>query len=116
MEPEELTDEQLEELTQALVTLREDLQNTLRTTSERASTVDLDQAAVGRISRVDALQQQAMAQAQKHRQEQRLKTVINALKRVENGAYGECPRCGELIGYRRLRARPETPFCLECAR
>ncbi|MCB9679732.1 MAG: TraR/DksA C4-type zinc finger protein [Alphaproteobacteria bacterium] len=81
---------------------------------EHAGTVELDQAAVGRISRVDALQQQQMADAQKRRNELRLKQVAVALQGFEDDEYGACKVCGEPIGYRRLKARPESPACVAC--
>jgi len=97
-----------------LKALHAELSASLTGAGDRAGTVDLDQSAVGRLSRVDALQQQAMAQAQERRLELRLKTVVNALARVETDRFGECLRCGEDIPERRLRARPEAPFCLAC--
>ncbi len=111
---EELTEAQREELTAALLALQDDLRQTLRTTSEHARTVELDQAAVGRLSRVDALQQQAMAAEQAKRNALRLQQVAVALQTVADDAYGDCKKCGEPIGYRRLRARPESPCCVLC--
>jgi len=71
---------------------------------------------VGRLSRVDALKQQAMAQAEERRSKQRLLTVVNALRRLETDDYGDCMRCGEEVSDKRLKASPETPFCVACAR
>ena len=105
----------LAELRERLEAMKGELQAALAGAHERSETVELDQSAVGRVSRVDALQHQAMAQAQHRRTEQQLKTVINALARIETDRYGECLRCGDEIGLERLRARPETPFCMACA-
>lgn len=98
-----------------LLSLQRELTQSLAGTQEQGETVELDQTAVGRLSRVDALQAQAMAQAQERRTTLRLAQVDNALKRVENGRYGECMRCGEDIAEARLAARPEAPFCISCA-
>jgi len=111
---EALTEDQSEALHEALLALRDTLQKTLRTTSELAQTVELDQAAVGRISRVDALQQQAMAEEQRKRNQLRLRQVAVALQTYEDGDYGDCKKCGEPIGYRRLQAMPESPCCVPC--
>lgn len=111
---EELTDTQRDELHTSLIQLRKTLQKTLQTTAELAQTVELDQAAVGRLSRIDAIQQQAMATAQKRRNELRLKQIAVALTTFEDDSYGECKICGEPIGYRRLCARPESPCCVPC--
>ncbi len=112
----ELDGGEVEELRADLLALRETLMRTLKLTGELAGTVELDQAAVGRISRVDALQQQQMAAAQHRRSELRLKQVAVALSAFEEDEYGWCRKCGEPIGYRRLKARPESPCCVPCMR
>lgn len=104
----ELSEEQERELHQALLGLESELRQSLGA-FERGDVVDLD-LPIGRLSRVDAMQQQAMAQAERVRMEQRLEQVQAALERVEEGEYGYCCLSGEPIGYARLRARPETPF------
>ncbi len=111
---DELTSEQFEELKADLLRLTQDLQSSLTGTERRSNTVELDQAAVGRVSRVDALQAQQMAIAQNERTRVRLEQVRLALIRHEEDAYSECLRCGEPIGYRRLKAYPESPFCVPC--
>lgn len=112
---EPLTDAELEAYREALVALRAQLQERLSGADERAGTVDLDQAAVGRLSRVDALQQQQMALAERRRSQVQLKQIARALLSMDEGEYGDCTRCGEEIGRRRLSVRPETPFCVACA-
>lgn len=111
---DELTDAQLAELHADLLALRDTLLRTLGTMDEHATTVELDQAAVGRLSRMDAIQQQQMADAQKRRNALRLKQVHVALQTVEEDDYGFCKVCGDPIGYRRLKARPESPACVSC--
>ena len=64
--------------------------------------VTLDQQAVGRLSRMDALQNQAMAQAQARRREAERVRIRAALKRIEEGEYGFCTDCGEEIEAKRL--------------
>jgi len=39
-----------------------------------------------------------------------------ALGRIEDGSYGECTRCGEPVGEKRLEAYPEAALCISCAR
>jgi len=111
-EIEELTDEQYAELHRELLSLREELMSLLKRTDE-LDTVDLEQP-IGRVSRVDALQQQQMAAARHRRHKLQLKQVEVALKAVAEDEFGYCKRCGEPIGYRRLKARPETPCCVPC--
>lgn len=110
---EELTDEQLKTLHTALEALEAQITEELAQTDQSAATVELDQP-IGRLSRVDALQQQKMAEATQRRQELRLQQVRAALRRVEHDEYGYCLGCDDPIGYPRLAARPESPLCLGC--
>lgn len=80
------------------------------------STVMLDQQSVGRLSRMDALQRQAMAQASRRRREAERQRIRAALGRIGSGEYGYCTDCGENIGPERLDADPATPRCLNCTR
>lgn len=117
MSPE--TDESLDEsrlaaLGRSLEILQETLSRGLEASAEAARPVELDQPAIGRVSRVDAMQQQKMLEANRAAQRARLQLVRAALRRIEAGEYGECQGCGEAIRAARLEARPETLFCLEC--
>ncbi len=77
-------------------------------------TVTLDQQAVGRLSRMDALQNQAMAQAQARRRGVSRQRIIAALDRIASGEYGYCARCGEDIAAARLQADPAIALCTAC--
>ena len=98
----------LEKRRQALLSLAE-------IGDEAAATVELDQTRVGRLSRMDALQGQAMSIAARTRREQELKAITAALLRLEHGEYGECQECGEQIAPARLEIDPATRFCIHCA-
>jgi DnaK suppressor protein len=111
---DELTDAQLTELEADLHALVGELSHTLASTREAASTVHLDQAAVGRLSRVDAMQRQQMVKAQQRRVGLRLKQAAVALAAFKTDDYGWCKRCGEAIAYKRMKARPETVVCVPC--
>lgn len=113
-DPEELSAAQLDELRQALHDLVAQLEAALDEASRSARPVRLDQQSVGRVSRVDAIQQQQMAAAGKRSIRLRLQQARAALGRLRSGEYGLCRACDEPIGYRRLAARPESPLCLRC--
>ena len=81
-----------------------------------AGTVELDQSRVGRVSRMDALQQQAMSAAVGLRAQQEHAGIEAALRRIDNGEYGLCVACGEDIVVNRLRANPSVTTCIRCAR
>ncbi len=76
--------------------------------------VTLDQTAVGRVSRMDAMQQQSMAQTTRAKASLKLKKVEAALQDISNNKYGCCKQCGETIAFERLLAQPETKFCISC--
>ncbi len=109
----ELTRQQIEELYADLLTLREGSRLLLENSTEGAKPVGLDQP-IGRLSRMDAMQQQSMSQANLRIARQRLTQIETALRRHSEKEYGFCVDCGENIGYGRLKARPEAPFCLDC--
>lgn len=109
---DELTEAQLVELRADLVALKAELETLLDTTGEGARPVDLDEP-IGRLSRMDAIQQQKMAQANRSRNTMRLKMVSAALS-VDPDEYGWCKRCDDPVGYGRLKTRPEAPFCVGC--
>lgn len=110
---DELTTAQGQELYGDLLGLRAELKQLLDDSRESSKAVDLDQP-IGRLSRMDALQQQAMAKANRVGTQRRVKLIEAAMMAIKQERYGECRRCEEPIGYPRLKARPETPFCLEC--
>lgn len=62
------------------------------------------------------MQQQAMAKATREKTQLRLTQCKLALSTFDSGEYGLCRKCEEPIGYRRLCAKPEAPFCLQCQR
>jgi RNA polymerase-binding transcription factor len=88
-----------------------------RETATKASRdpVELDQTRVGRLSRMDALQSQAMAQDAERRRKIELQKIDAALKRIESDDYGYCIKCGEEIAKARLDFDPAVAICIDCA-
>lgn len=80
------------------------------------ATVELDQQAVGRLSRMDALQYQAMAKAQATRRRSEKTRLKAALGRLEEGEFGYCEDCGDEIALKRLELDPAAAKCISCAR
>ncbi len=110
-----MTEEEMEQIRQQLLCLKSKLQELEATFKETNKPLELDQARVGRLSRMDAMQAQEMAlEASRRRQSQLLK-VEGALRRIESGEYGYCFVCGEEIGIRRLSVDPANTRCMECA-
>ena len=78
--------------------------------------VKLDQQSVGRLSRMDAMQQQGVAKAEAARRSQELRRLEAALDRIEKGSFGACLVCGGDIAEKRLRADPAAMRCIDCAK
>lgn len=110
---DELTKVQREELRELIVKDCRELEEQLAGSREGSKPVALD-TPIGRLSRMDALQQQQMAIAGQKSLNSRLQLLRNALQALEADNYGDCRSCEEPIGYQRLKVRPETPFCLAC--
>jgi DnaK suppressor protein len=108
-----LTVKQFESLRELLRQRREEVRQGLAASKDDARPVGLD-LSIGRLTRVDALQQQHMATARTQRLETQLAQIQQAFAKLQAGNYGECVRCGEPIGYARLSVRPEAPFCVRC--
>ena len=78
-------------------------------------TVVLDQSRVGRLSRMDAMQSQAMNQAAQRRREAELIRLQSALQRLGQEAYGFCEDCDEPISEGRLMIDLAADYCVQCA-
>jgi DnaK suppressor protein len=112
---EPLTPSQLEELRGELTSDLARLERLVaRARGEGA--VMLDQTAVGRLSRMDALMNQGLAQASEARSETELALVKDALGRMDQGTYGRCLECESIVPYDRLMVMPETRTCARCGR
>ncbi|MFO7786157.1 MAG: TraR/DksA family transcriptional regulator [Halospina sp.] len=99
---------------QRLLDFREELQAIERDGGNSTGTVELDQQRMGRLSRMDALQGQQMAQASARRRQEMLTRIEGALRRIETGDFGYCFVCGEDIGEERLRVDPTVTRCIDC--
>lgn len=101
---------------QLLAARREELLTLSGASAEKRKPVELDQQSVGRLSRQDALQQQAMQNAQEARRAGELKKIDAALMRIKEGEFGYCNECGEEIARKRLEIDPTTARCIACAK
>lgn len=100
----------------ALIARRDELQRLSDNSAEARDTVTLDQTSVGRLSRMDALQQQAMAEATERQRATELARIDAALSRIKDDDYGYCLNCGEEIAEKRLDIDPAATHCIKCAK
>ena len=100
---------------QALTERRQAVMEVVAASADSRRPVELDQTRVGRLSRMDALQDQAMALETERRREAEIHRIDAAVKRLDDGAWGYCVTCGEDIPKKRLELDPAIPVCVDCA-
>ena len=110
-----LSPEQIQRFKNVLLNDKELLVATIESEKESSQVVELDQSKVGRLSRMDALQGQAMSQETRSRHEEGLRKISSALSRIESGDYGYCLECDEDIAIARLEVDPSVSLCINCA-
>jgi DnaK suppressor protein len=110
-----ITDEESIAIKARLLQLQQELLGLKETGEEAAGVVELDQSAVGRLSRMDALQGQAMSRETERRRQLELQKIAGALRRIDSGDYGYCLSCGEPIARERLALDPGATLCIDCA-
>lgn len=110
-----MTTEQLQRFKTLLEAEQQSLLATCQAAKDSTRPVVLDQTSVGRLSRMDAMQGQAMAIESQRRREVQLQRILAALERIRNGEYGYCLVCEEEIHLPRLETDPAAPLCLDCA-
>mgnify|MGYP002819564115 CR=1 FL=1 len=94
--------------------LRAEIQEHLQTSKDSSAAVELD-TSIGRLSRMDAMQDQQMALELRRRRENQLLRIQSALERMSLGTYGTCISCKEPIPEPRLELSPDAATCVECS-
>jgi len=105
----------MENFKQQLLALKKALQRAQETGDQAERPVELDQTRVGRLSRMDAMQAQAMSVETGRLRRQKLLQIAAALKRIEDNDFGYCQECGEGIASARLEVDPAALLCIKCA-
>lgn len=98
-----------------LLARRREIEQLIESSADTRTDSNLDTQRVGRLSRMDAIQQQAMEEETGRRRGQEIARIDAALKRIEDGDYGYCTACDEPIAPKRLENDPATPLCIACA-
>ena len=109
-----MTPERLNHFRERLKLIEREIQSDLDTSKEASGVVELD-TSIGRLSRMDAMQNQQMALELRRRQEQQLQRIANAIKRIDQNRYGLCGRCKQPIAEARLEISPDVVMCVRCA-
>ncbi len=111
----DLTESQIAEFREELEQQLAKLVKSMTVTDEALKTVELDQGAVGRLSRMDSIQNQGIAKGLRERESVKLGLIQEALRRLDAGTYGVCIACGGGVAAERLFVFPESGTCARCA-
>ncbi len=109
-----LTETQIADFRDELERQLAKLEKSMTVTDEALKTVELDQGAVGRLSRMDSLQNQSLAKGLRERESVRLALIQEGLRRLDAGTFGICTTCGGSIAAERLFVFPESGTCAGC--
>ena len=109
-----MDDTSIESIRQQLMRRQLQLRDLEEDSRQTSQPVELDQASVGRLSRIDSMQAQQMALETARRRKDELARIEGALRRIEAGDYGNCFVCGEEIDVRRLTVAPTSTRCVQC--
>jgi RNA polymerase-binding transcription factor len=101
---------------QLLLHRQQQLRDLIAGSADTTKPVELDQSSVGRLSRMDAMQGQAMSLERERRNRRELTRIAAALRRIDNEEFGYCESCGEDIARQRLEIDPAAILCIDCAR
>lgn len=100
--------QRLEQMLDELMLLRD-------SSADHRASVQLDQQSVGRISRIDAMQNQQIALAADRQRRTQIARIRRALSNLDQECFGLCVQCGDEISEGRLGVDPATPLCIKCA-
>ena len=109
-----LSKTEIQQIRQVILQQMNQLKQQLSLSQESSKTVELDQALAGRVSRIDAIQQQKVAQAGLNRARIKTERLNQALKALDSEDFGYCLECGEAIKFARLLIKPESVYCIDC--
>mgnify|MGYP001330068514 FL=1 len=106
--------DRIEHFRERLQELAGEINADLAANKDDSGIVQLD-TSIGRLSRMDAMQNQQMALELRRRRENQLLRIENAFKRMDQGRYGICGKCRKPIDEARLEGFPDVVTCISCS-
>jgi len=103
----------LKKLQEILEGRRDEIINQAQATKEKGISFDPDDLP-DEVDLASSEADQSMSLRLRDRERVLLRKVEKALKKIQDGEYGICEKCGEEIGVKRLEARPVTDLCIQC--
>ena len=71
--------------------------------------------AIGRLSRMDAINNKSVAESALHKAKEKLKKLEYVKSQIGKEGFGLCKQCGNQIPVGRIIIRPESVYCVNCA-
>ena len=71
--------------------------------------------AIGRVSRMDAINNKSVVEASLRQSERKLRNLQRVLSQLGTDEFGICLKCKQPIPLGRILIRPESLFCVNCA-
>lgn len=109
-----MTNQEKEELKESIQARIKEIEASIESLETTSKPVEPDRA-IGRITRMDAIQIQQMQETQLKVARANILTLNESLEKIEAGTFGQCRACKNLIGFERLKALPESTICVQCA-
>ena len=91
-----------------------EIESSLASLEETAKPVAPDNA-LGRLTRMDAMQIQKMQEANLATARSNVQKLHEQLEKIDTETFGQCQYCTQMIGFERLKALPESNMCIDCA-
>lgn len=109
-----MDNEKHEEIKQIILEKIRDTKTEIEELKELTRPIAPDNA-IGRLSRMDAINNKTINDAALRKQKSRLQKLKRALEKLEKNNYGHCVKCGQEIAYGRLKYMPWTARCVNCS-
>ncbi len=109
-----MTSEQKEQIKKAIEVRIAENQKAIKDLREAIKPMGLD-SAIGRISRMDYINNKSISEGELQKAEVKLKALERWLSLYDTDQFGKCSRCGQEININRLLLLPESTRCINCA-
>jgi len=109
-----MTGAEKEELRQAMLQKMERLKEDILDLEELTKPIAPENA-IGRVSRMDAINNRSVNEAALRQARVKLAKLENAISKIDEPDFGKCSRCGQPIPIKRILFMPESTRCVNCA-
>lgn len=109
-----MTEKELKEIGDLVVSAIETTKDTINEYKEETKPIAPD-CAIGRVSRMDAINNKSVVEAALRTQENKLRGLLYVQSTIHEDDFGLCARCKNPIPIQRILLVPHNKFCVRCA-